>query len=141
MLRFAPYPETDEFVNVGVLLACPALGYLDFRHADPIRHDRVDLFFPRLEVGVYSSAMRAWVESMQPHRSAPGKPLVSPNDGFRQRRELFMSLARPRESILYYGGVRAILTDNPVTTLEQVFSAYVERHIKARVAAGASAGG
>ena len=31
VLRFCPYRETDEFVNVGVILACPATGFLDFK--------------------------------------------------------------------------------------------------------------
>ena len=34
VVRFCPYPETDEFVNVGVMLACPAIGFLDGLRAD-----------------------------------------------------------------------------------------------------------
>lgn len=140
VLRFAPYPETDEFVNVGVVLACPALGYLDFRLADPLQHERVALFFPELDTAVYSSAMRAWAEALNAHRSTPSTPQTGTEDALQRRRELFTTLVRPRESILYYSGVRVILGDNPATTLEQVFTAFVERHMKARIAPGASAG-
>ena len=30
VLRFRPYRETGEFVNIGVVLACPAARFFDF---------------------------------------------------------------------------------------------------------------
>ena len=31
IIRFLPYPETQEFANVGVVLACPESGYFGFK--------------------------------------------------------------------------------------------------------------
>lgn len=129
VLRFAPHPETEEFVNVGVVMSCPALGYLDFKHADPLRHERVARFFPDLTPRVYSAAMQAWAESVKSYRSVPATPTIGTSDDLQQRRDQFALLVRPRESILYYSSVRVILTSHPTTTLAQVFSAYVERPV------------
>jgi hypothetical protein len=127
VVRFCPYPETDEFVNVGVVLACPAIGYLDFKRADLRRRGRVGRFFPELDANIYSAAMHTWVDSLKDYRNVPidGQTL---NDCDRQRqREVFKTIVRPRESILFYSEPRVILSDDPVTTLDEVFGAYVER--------------
>lgn len=127
VLRFAPYPETDEFVNVGIVLACPAIGYLDFKRADLRRRGRVGKFFPELDANIYSAAMHAWEDSLKAVRRVPtdGQTL---NDCDRQsQRELFKTLVRPRESILFYSEPRVILSSDPAATLDEVFGAYVER--------------
>ena len=127
VVRFAPYPETDEFVNVGVVLACPAIGYLDFKRADLRRRGHVGRFFPELDANIYSAAMHAWVDSITGHRNVPtdGQTL---NDRDRQRqREAFKTIVRPRESILFYTEPRVILSEDPAVTLDEVFGAYVER--------------
>ena len=127
VMRFCPYPETDEFVNVGVVLACPAIGYLDFKRADLRRRGRVGRFFPELEAGIYSSAVLAWEDSLKSHRNIPtdGQTL---NDCDRQRqREVFKTIVRPRESMLFYSAPRVILSNDPATTLDEVFGVYVER--------------
>lgn len=125
--RFAPYPETDEFVNVGVVLACPAIGYLDFMRADLRRRGRVGRFFPELDANIYSAAMHAWGDSLKEHRNVlmDGQTLT---DSDRQRlRDVFKAIVRPRESILFYSEPRMILSDDPTVTLTEVFGAYVER--------------
>lgn len=127
VVRFAPYPETDEFVNVGVVLACPTTGYLDFKRASLHRRGRVGRFFPELDTNIYSAAMYAWADSLKAFRHALTDGQIL-NDCERQRqREVFKTLVRPRESILYYSEIRVILSDDPAATLDEVFGAYVER--------------
>lgn len=127
VVRFAPYPETDEFVNVAVVLACPAIGFLNFKRADLRRRGRVGKFFPELDSNIYTAAMVAWEDSLEAFRNlaADGQTF---NDCDRQRqREVFKTLVRPRESILYYSEPRVILSDDPAVTLDEIFGAYVER--------------
>ncbi len=127
VLRFAPYPETDEFVNVGVVLSCPAIGFLDYKRADLRRRGRVGRFFPELDANIYSAAMFAWEDSLKAFRNVPTDGQIL-NDCDRQRqRELFKTLVRPRESILFYSEPRVILSGDPAATLDEVFGAYVER--------------
>ena len=48
VLRFFPYPETGEFVNLGIAMACPDLHWFDFR-LETRRQDRITNFFPELK--------------------------------------------------------------------------------------------
>ncbi|WP_253275820.1 DUF3037 domain-containing protein, partial [Xanthomonas vasicola] len=41
IVQFLPYPETGEFANVGVVLACPQMRYLGVRIAPHRRTKRV----------------------------------------------------------------------------------------------------
>lgn len=127
VVRFCPYPETDEFVNAGVLLTCPALGYLDGQRADLRRRGRVNRFFPELNPEVYKAVVHAWDDLIaQQRRLAKDGQMLADFDQKRLR-EVFLTLARPRESILYYSEPRVILSEDPATTLKDLFSSYVER--------------
>ena len=125
--RFCPYPETDEFVNIGVLLACPLIGYLDFRRADLRRRGRVGRFFPELDANIYSAAMQAWEDSLAIYRHVPADGQTLNDLDQKRQREMFKNLVRPRESILYYSEPRVILSDNLEATLDEIFGVYVER--------------
>jgi len=125
--RFRPYPETDEFVNVGVVLACPATGYFDFMRADLRRHGRVGRFFPELDAGIYSAAMHAWEDSLKDWRNSATDGQTLADFDRQLLRDVFKDAVRPRDNILFYSETRAILSDNPAVTLKEVFSAYVER--------------
>ncbi len=48
VVRFLPYPETEEFVNIGVVLACPQTGLFDYT-LEKRRRDRITHFFPEME--------------------------------------------------------------------------------------------
>ena len=57
VLRFLPYPETQEFVNIGVVLMCPELRWFDYR-TETRRRDRVTGFFPELNPAVFLQGWR-----------------------------------------------------------------------------------
>lgn len=127
VLRFCPYPETDEFVNAGVLVACPALGYLDGLRADLRRRGRVNRFFPELNPEVYKAVVHAWDDLIVQQRRLPKDGQMLADFDQKQLREVFLTLARPRESILYHSEPRVILSEDPATTLKDLFASYVER--------------
>jgi hypothetical protein len=127
VLRFCPYPETDEFVNVGLVLACPALGYFDGLRADLRRRGRVNHFFPELNPEVYKAVVPTWDDLITQQRHLPTDGQILADFDQHQRRNLFLALTRPRESILYYSQARVILSDDPAATLKDLFAAYVDR--------------
>jgi hypothetical protein len=131
IIRFCPYPETDEFINVGVVLSCPELGFLDFKRARR-QFARVNHFFPELGPHVYSEALgslHATLEELK--RNAPVAKdgcaqMLMPDTAMRQR-DVFFTLVRPRETILHFSEPRAIMSAEPPATLNALYDAYVGR--------------
>lgn len=58
IIRFLPYAETGEFANVGVVLACPATGFLDARLLPTRNTRRITGFFDQLDKSIYRDALR-----------------------------------------------------------------------------------
>ncbi len=55
IVRFAPYVETGEFANVGILMMAPRHGYFGFK-LETRRHGRITRFFEELEPKLYREA-------------------------------------------------------------------------------------
>lgn len=64
VVRFRPYPETEEFVNIGVVMACPQAGFFDFK-IETKRRDRITHFFPELNTDVFLYGRRDFVREMK----------------------------------------------------------------------------
>ncbi len=127
VVRFCPYPETDEFVNVAVLLACPSVGFFDFKRTRK-RRARVSDFFPELNPDIFSSALQSLHNLLVPFRSLPPLNQWLTEMESNRRRDEFLSLVRPRESILLFSPPRVIMTHSPADSLEELFGTYVERN-------------
>lgn len=117
LLQFLPYPETGEFVNVGVLVACmqPCLLHFTGEQAMP---ERVKAMFPRQHEQAFADAMAAMQFDMQRAKSSVRDPKTC--------HLIFGELVRRRESILRFGEVRTILTNDPRQLVEDLFRRYVQ---------------
>lgn len=124
IIRFLPYAETGEFANVGVVLACPATGYLDARLMSPRRTGRITGFFEQLDRRIYREAMAYLKEEL----TRVGKLVADRGPGqptFVQ--QAFAGLVRPREALLRFSETRVILAEQPADTLHKLFATVVER--------------
>jgi hypothetical protein len=127
VLRFCPYPETDEFVNIGIVLSCPATGFLDFRRTRT-RLARVSDFFPELDAALFKAVVNTADAHLARHRQTThSSDQVLADFAVKQHRDAFQHLVRARESILFYSEPRVVLSNDPATTLKELFQAYVER--------------
>ena len=126
VLCFCPYPETGEFVNLGVVMHCASTRLLTSR-VETGKHKRVTDFFPELDLGQYRyarDAMAAEIRRVERLHTAPGlRQRVDPEAG----RALFLELVRPREAVFRFGGIRTILASDPVAVVDELFERYVER--------------
>jgi hypothetical protein len=126
--RFLPYAETEEFVNVGAVLHCPATGYLDFLLAR--RWSRVTNFFPELQEQLFRDAAQLFRVDLRSACQAidGGQPqqLVLETNRDESAR-VFTELVRTRESLFRFGTVRTVLAEDPRAKLHEVFNFYVER--------------
>ncbi|RFC51396.1 MAG: Protein of unknown function (DUF3037) [Verrucomicrobia bacterium] len=116
LLQFLPYPETGEFVNVGVLVACMQPCLLHFT-SEKTMPERVKAMFPRQDLQCYADAMTALRTDMERVTSTVRDPKTC--------QLIFGELVRRRESEFRFGEVRTILTNDPQCMVHELFRRYV----------------
>lgn len=130
IVRFAPYVETGEFANVGILMMAPKLSYFGFK-LETRRHGRITRFFEELNPKLYREALQTLQEELQRAHD------VLKAHGFDSHRKvtdsdfarhLFSEIVRPRESIVRFSESRLVLADDPEEKLKELFAFYVERN-------------
>lgn len=126
VVRFMPFAETREFANVGVVVIAPKLGLYDFKLA-PQKFGRVTQFFDDLDGVVYKHAIEGFeaelerVRNYLAHNYVQGKGLV----------EYFKEITRTRESVLHFGEVGTLLTDNVNVTVDKLYDRLIGRNFTA----------
>lgn len=128
IIRFLPYPETEEFVNVGVVLACPAARFFDFR-LEKTERRRVNAFFPELDKSIFTQGRIHFRKEMERvcrlmDRSSNTGVL---NFATQEFNRAFLDVVKQRESIFRFSGVGTRLAEDPEEALDYLFSHYVER--------------
>lgn len=121
VLRFRPYPETGEFVNVGVALVSPAAGFFGFR-CERRRHARVTQFFPEIDARMFKATMRGICEEME--RIENG---ASGSVGSRGFLPVFKELTRMREDVISFGEPGSLMACSPKKALEETYDRFVAR--------------
>ncbi|MEZ5387554.1 MAG: DUF3037 domain-containing protein [Prosthecobacter sp.] len=122
VLRFQPYPETGEFVNLGVAVQCPETGLLEVL-VEQRKQRRVTDFFPELD----KAQFRATREAVEAEFERIKHLAVQEKDRELVRR-VFQEMVRPREAVFRFGEARTILTDAPEKLSKQLFERYVLRN-------------
>lgn len=124
VVQFAPYRETGEFANAGVVLMCPETGYFDFK-LQTRRTKRITDFFDELPRSYYVRAVKAMEDEL---RRVAGVVAQAPATGRAEYlRQVFDSLVHPREALVRFSTPRAVMTADPASELERQFEHYVER--------------
>ena len=115
IVRFAPFVETGEFANVGILMMAPKDRFFGFQ-LETRRFARITRFFQELDRKHYLKA----VQNVQAELERVHNVLKA--HGFDRRRKfndvefaqrLFAEVIRPRESTVRFGEPRVILAENP----------------------------
>ena len=120
MLRFLPYPETGEFVNVGVLCTCQHPCLLHFV-AERTMPDRAKALFPKQDARVFDASLEAMRQEMERVKAGAHEP--------KSVLHAFNETVRIRESVFRFGEVRTVLTANPENLAEELFARYVRMQI------------
>lgn len=129
IVRFAPYVETEEFANVGVVLLCPHAKYFGYKLIDR-SIARVTAFFDELDVNVFRNARRDFGKELERiggliEHAFAGTNLQGPDLSFAGL--AFDELAKPRDSIMYVSEPRTVLANDPAEQLADLFDRYVAR--------------
>ncbi|WP_313489151.1 DUF3037 domain-containing protein [Stutzerimonas nitrititolerans] len=118
ILRFLPYPETGEFVNIGIVLLA---SNGEFRYKIAPTRQRVTRFFPTLDYKVY---LRARNEVDQEFARLSGF-FAKHRQDMSVLTSTFRHLIHPRETMMRFSAPGTITTDNTSEELEALFEHYV----------------
>lgn len=109
---------------MGVVLACPATGYLDARLMPRKNTKRIAAFFERIDKRIYRDALNyledelGRIRDMVRDRTGGNTAIVQ---------QTFAGLTRPREALLRFSDTRVVMADEPEATLDKLFARFVER--------------
>ena len=130
IVRFAPYVETGEFANVGIVMMAPKQRYFKFE-VELKRYGRITKFFDDVDAKLYKKTLCNLKEELDRVTE------VLKGHGFDKRLKtndidfangIFNEIVRPRETIVRFDKVRTVLTDDPDRKLQELFAFYVERN-------------
>ena len=122
-IRFMPFAETQEFANVGVVMIAPKLGGFKFKLAKN-RFARVSNFFDDLEGVIYKNAIDSFTKELE-----RVERFFVKNTAFDNKLvEHFTELTRHRESVMNFGNVSSIVTNNYDHCIDELFERLVERN-------------
>ncbi len=130
IVRFAPFIETGEFANIGIVIISPQHRFFGFSLATK-RYGRITRFFDEINAKVYKNTVYNLKEELERVSDS------LKNHGFDKRLKhndidystnLFNEITRERETIIRFSGIRTVLTDNPDLKLKELFDYYVERN-------------
>ena len=128
LLRFIPYPQTGEMVNVGVVVNCLQPCFLHFLAEEKLP-DRVKALFPDYDAAAFAAVV-----------AAMGKEVKRISGRIRIPKDCqlaFNELVRHRQNTFRYGEVRTALTEDPRNFSEELFLRYVRMEAAApQTAAG-----
>ena len=120
IIQFRPYTETGEFANIGVVLACPSIGFFDYKILKK-KTKRITDFFSPLKREQYIGAAGYFKEALEvTKKSLQG----APKDVMRSQ---FERLVHPREAIIRFSEPRAILSQDPAIELNRLYDMLVGR--------------
>ena len=121
IIRFQPYPETEEFANIGIVLYGTASKRLEFRLLDGKQHARITHFFDHpmcKDVFVQTSKIiRAEIERIKRFLDETASADI----------DLYAELIRSREDIIRFSDSRVLFCIDPVATIDKLFAHYIHR--------------
>lgn len=116
IVRVVPNVEREEFINVGVILFCRALRFLDARIEPDV--ERLAAFAPELDLPMVEAQL-----DLIP-RICAGGPEAGPLGGLEQA-ERFHWLVSPRSTTIQVSPVHPGLCVDPQATLNDLFDTLV----------------
>lgn len=114
ILRFMPYTDIGEFINVGIVMVCKTLGWFDFRMDMARARKRIKSLFPEFDMDVFKDGF-AFMKNGLKYQMALNKP----NDSFAM-------YSRFGEGQFHFSSPAGIATEEkPEKLLDDLFSRFV----------------
>jgi len=120
IIRFQPYSDTGEFVNIGVVLYVPTSQRLVYKILHPRQHERITHFFESMEKNLFRHTIQIILTELERVKNLleQGTPIHV---------DLYHELTRPREDIIRYSENSVVVSTNTQQTIDELFAHYVHR--------------
>jgi len=131
VIRFLPYRESGEFVNIGVAMMCPQINHFDFL-VERRKRKRITNFFPELDYkGIFAGGVKH-LEYELNRNKAIVEADCDANQGIfnfkvQHRIDAFQNLVAPTEDLFQFSEIGTGITHDPKPKLRELFDYYVER--------------
>ncbi len=122
LIRLLPQADAGEFANIGVVLACPETGYLGFRLMG--KKKRVTHFFEEITPEFLTKLLKELTTELNHIQR-----MAATQYARAELAQVLQDLAKPRETLVRYAPLRALMTDDPAVDLEKLFERYVQRDL------------
>lgn len=129
IIRFLPYVDVGEFLNVGVVVHAPTTGFFDFRLVGNRQSARATKMFPELNKAVYLKAIEATKRQLQRHQNS--ETLFTEGRSISEHEikagiVAFAGLVRRAEGLVHFAEPGTIVGDSRVV-VGVLFDRYVNR--------------
>lgn len=118
VVRFQPYVETEEFVNIGVILCSVETNEFFFKLLPATHTRRVTAFFDLLDINIFRTAIQIARQEL-----TSLKKIIEDKNHL----EAYENVVAPTNDIIQYSNIRYIATENPEMALDKLFEDYVQR--------------
>lgn len=122
LIRLLPQADAGEFANIGVVLACPETGFFGFRLMKKQR--RVTQFFEEITRDLLTKLRKELTTELNHIQS-----LAATRYAKTELAQVMQDLAKPRETLVRYAPLRALMTEDPAADLDKLFERYVQRDL------------
>ena len=122
LIRLLPQPDAGEFANIGVVMACPETGFFGFKLMKKQR--RVTQFFEEITRDLLSKLRKELDVELKHIQN-----FAATRHASTELVQVMKDLAKPRETLVRYAPLRALMTDDPAADLEKLFERYVQRDL------------
>ena len=122
LIRLLPQPDAGEFANIGVVMACPETGFFGFRLMKKQR--RVTQFFEEITRDLLLKLRKELDVELKHIQN-----FAATRHASTELVQVMKDLAKPRETLVRYAPLRALMTDDPAADLEKLFERYVQRDL------------
>jgi len=120
IVRFAPFAETEEFANIGIVLTAPAVARMEYRLARK-NFGRVNRFFECPDL--FAKAMEvaeAELDQVKVFTLGATEAQIASH---------FRFLTEAKESLVRFSPMRPIMVTDFATTLSELYGRYIERQL------------
>ena len=116
VIRVVPHPEREEFINVGVILHCPARRFLSARFK--LNPKRLVALAPALDLATVQEQLDLIPRICQGGKAAGGLAELTQPERFRW-------LTSPRSTTIQISPVHSGLCDDPAAALDSLLERFV----------------